>query len=135
MTVYLAIFALPTSSHQHHDGCGCGGHNHEHSHQGCCGGHEGHNDCKCDSHSEEPITGFTAFSKKVEELYPDFLPLFDSTWLINSDKNHQEIFQSLRSTIDSHSALWILPVPTESAGFLKPEALEWIKPRLYPNKK
>lgn len=128
MNLYLVAFTMP-SGHHHHHGEGCCGGNHETG--DTCGGH----DHETDHHEADENTGFKAFTKEVEKLYPDFLPLFDGLWLINADKNHQEIYQSLKHTIDSHSALWILPAPKESAGFLKPDALEWIKPRLYPKTK
>ena len=142
MTLYLVAFTMPSShSHHHHgdhEGC-CGGHGHDSEKQeGCCGGHdhgaEKAEGCCGGHHKEEPQTGFEAFAKEVKAQYPDFLALFDGLWLINSEKTHQEIYQSLKHTVDSHSALWILPAPKESAGFLKPDALEWIKPRLYPTK-
>ena len=131
----------------------CGGANHDADHE-CCGG-KGHapkaeeafphiEDEYCGGQwehhevptlEEKPTTGFDAFAEEVGKLYPDHLPLFPSLWLINSEKSHQEIYASLKHTVDSHSALWIIPCPKDSAGFLKPDALEWIKPRLYPVKK
>lgn len=141
MSLYLAAFAMP-SAHHHHD--------HDHKHEGCCGGtgehpegeeccggsgHHAEGEGCCGKHDHsEPETGFEAFSKAVSTEYPDFLALFDGLWLINSDKNHQDIYKSLKHTVDSHSALWIIPLPKDSAGFLKPDALEWIQPRLYPKK-
>ena len=149
--------------HHHSDDCGCGEHeqeekaheccggaNHDADHE-CCGGkghdeplaHGGDESCTGGHHDEhevpgqdeEPSTGFDAFAEEVGKLYPDHLPLFPSLWLINSDKTHQEVYASLKHTVDSHSALWIIPLPKDSAGFLKPDALDWIKPRLYPAKK
>lgn len=123
MALYLVAFHLPKAHHHEHseEGC-CREHAHPDTHEGCCGDH---------SHSSELPN---IFIKEITKLYPDHLFLFDGLCLVNSDESHQEIFRSLKKNIDSHSALWVLPVPQDSAGFLKPEILEWIQPRLYPPK-
>lgn len=135
--VYLVAFALPEAHHHvHGDSCGCGGHHHEehhHSHEGCCCEETNPEPSEAAS-SEEPEVGFHTFAQAVEHLYPDYLPLLHGFWLLHTDHSHQEIYQNLKHTLSSHSALWVLPCPKESAGFLKPDALEWIKPRLYPTK-
>ena len=136
--LHLVTFAFQNGhSHGHHDhgaeGC-CGKHDsgdkdHVHGGEGCCGGH-GHD------HEEvrEEGTGLDCFVEKVKAEFPEFLALFEGVWLLESEKGHQDVYQTLKSTITSHDALWVIPLPKESAGFLKPEGLEWIKPRLY-NKK
>lgn len=138
--VYLVAFALPETSHAHSDSCGCGGHHLEENHPAHepkeCG-------CGCSASSQEEPTasapeesevGFHTFAQAVGHLYPDHLPLLHGFWLLHTEHTHQQIYQNLKHTLSSHSALWVLPCPKESAGFLKPDALEWIQPRLYPKK-
>lgn len=120
MALYLVAFHVPKAHHHEHSAEECCG-NHD-THEGCCGGH---------SHSADSSD---IFIKEINKLYPDYLFLFDGLCLINSDQSHQEIFNSLKKNIDSHSALWVLPTPQDSAGFLKPDILKWIQPRLYPKK-
>lgn len=123
MALYLVAYHIPKAHHHEHseEGC-CGEHSHHDTHEGCCGGHSQ------SSESPNPLI------EEINKLYSDYLFLFDGLCLINSEQSHQEIFNSLKKNIDSHSALWVLPTPQDSAGFLKPDVLEWIQPRLYPKK-
>jgi hypothetical protein len=50
----------------------------------------------------------------------------ESTWLIYTDENAEELFHRLRPYLDGNDELLVMRVCDESFGWLKPRAWRWI---------
>ena len=51
----------------------------------------------------------------------------ESTWIIKTSENADEIFERLKHNLDKNDNLLVIEAGTKSQGWLPPKAWDWIK--------